>query len=195
MKYRLKKTDLIDILSNWNHLLRRKIRLVACGGTALTLLNVKESTKDVDFIVPDLREYTYLISTLKDLGYVNTRGQGWQKPGDIFIFDLFPGKKIHTTELLVSPLSAGQHSVYEQLSRIDILILNDYDLISSKLMRGTSLDFEDCLTLLRAHKDTINIDHLRNCFNELIQFDIAEDRIKNNIETLIERLNRGDENG
>jgi hypothetical protein len=59
MEYRLNKDSLLDILQQWNQFLRRKVRLIACGGTAMTLLNVKESTKDVDFMVPDAREYAY----------------------------------------------------------------------------------------------------------------------------------------
>ena len=154
----------------------------------MTLLNVKESTKDVDFIVPEISEYRYLISMLKDLGYTNIRGAGWQRSGEIFIFDLFQGKSIHTTELLESPLLEGRFSVYEQLSRIDILILNDYDLISSKMMRGSSVDFEDCLALLTAHKDEIDLGKLRTHFYELAQYDISEDRIKRNIDVLLQRF-------
>jgi hypothetical protein len=54
MKYRLNKLTLTDFLflGQWNAFLRRKVHLVACGGTALTLMDIKPSTKDVDFIVP-----------------------------------------------------------------------------------------------------------------------------------------------
>jgi len=172
--------------------LRRKVRLVACGGTALTLLNVKESTKDVDFMVPDFREYQYLISTIKDLGYQNTRGHGWQRPEEVFIFDLFKGKSIHTTELLYSPLLEGHHAVYAVLSQISILILNDYDLISSKLMRGEGVDFDDCLALLRAHQQQIDVERLRKHFRELVQYDIAENRLKGNCDLLLQRFSQGD---
>ena len=54
--YRLDKKLLLDILAEWNHFLRRKVHLIACGGTAMTLLGVKPSTKDVDFILLLLRE-------------------------------------------------------------------------------------------------------------------------------------------
>ncbi len=52
-----------------------KYHLIACGGTAMTLQDIKESTKDVDFIVPVEKEYKYLVRMLKDLGYQqNHRG-------------------------------------------------------------------------------------------------------------------------
>ena len=85
MEYRLNKHTLLDLLGQWNSFLRRKIHLIACGGTALTLLDIKLSTKDVDFIVPVESEYKYLIKTLKDLGYQQTTESGWKKKGDIYI--------------------------------------------------------------------------------------------------------------
>ena len=91
MKYRLNSQTLLDVLGQWNSFIRRKIHLIACGGTALTLLGVKESTKDVDFMVPNESEHRYLTKILKDLGYRQTTGSGWNKKGDLFIFDLFKG--------------------------------------------------------------------------------------------------------
>jgi len=41
MDYRINKQTLLDILGQWNGFLRRKIHLIACGGTALTLLDIK----------------------------------------------------------------------------------------------------------------------------------------------------------
>ncbi len=76
MKYRLNKQTLTDVLGQWNVFLKRKVHLIACGGTALTLMDVKPSTKDVDFIVPVEPEYRYLIKTLKDLGYQQQTGSG-----------------------------------------------------------------------------------------------------------------------
>ena len=89
MEYRLNKDTLLDILGSWTPFIRRKIRMVACGGTALTLMGFKESTKDVDFIIPVESEYKYLIKALKDLGYRETTGSGWKKENDVFIIDLF----------------------------------------------------------------------------------------------------------
>jgi len=52
MEYRLNKQTLTELLGQWNAFLKRKVHLVACGGTALTLMDIKPSTKDVDFMVP-----------------------------------------------------------------------------------------------------------------------------------------------
>ena len=82
MKHRLDKTTLLDTLSIWNRYLKRKVRIIACGGTALTLLDIKESTKDVDFLIPETKEYTYLVKTIIELGYERITGTGWQKTKD-----------------------------------------------------------------------------------------------------------------
>lgn len=190
MEYRLNKTKLLDVLVQWNGFLKRKIHLIACGGTALTLLDIKPSTKDVDLIVPVETEYRYLIRMLKDLGYEQTTGSGWRKKGDIFIFDLFPGKRIHTTELLESPLEDGNHIFLKEFSHLYIGILNEYDLIASKLFRGTDVDFEDCLMLVKARRDKIDIKHLERHVLELAGFDTSEERIAKNLEHFLNLLQK-----
>jgi hypothetical protein len=188
MEYRLDKHTLLEILEQWHHFLRKKVHLIACGGTAMTLWDVKPSTKDVDFMVPNLSEYNYLIKVLKDLDYESVTGYGWLRKGDVFRFDLFPGKRIHTTELLESPLDPGRHRLLKEYSRLYIGILNEYDLIASKLMRGTGVDFEDCLMLVRVRHEHIDLKLLVNHFRELASYDIAEDRITGNIDRFIELL-------
>ena len=191
MEYRLDKTQLLEVLSQWNTFLKRRVHLVACGGTAMTLLGVKPSTKDVDFMVPDLKEYEYLISTLRDLGYEPTTASGWKRTGEIFQFDIFRENRIHTTELLVSPIREGQHTLFKEYSHLYIGILNDYDLISSKLMRGTSVDFDDCLNLVAAHQGDIDINVLVEHFNELVSYDVSVDRIKPHMGFFLETLEEG----
>jgi hypothetical protein len=188
MEYRLNKQKLLDVLALWNRFLKRKVHLIACGGTAMTLQGVKPSTKDVDFMVPNLGEYNYLIKLLKSLDYEQATANGWQRKGDIFRFDLFPGKRIHTTELLESPLEPGNHSLLTEYSRLYIGILNEYDLIASKLMRGTGVDFEDCLMLVKALSGKIDIERLVGHYRELVSYDISVDRIGVHIDRFVELL-------
>lgn len=182
MEYRLNKKTLLEKLGEWNNFLKRKVSLIACGGTALTLLDAKYSTKDVDFMVPEETDYRYLTKTLKDLGYRQITGSGWARTGDVFIFDLFAGNRIHTTELLDSPLKSENHILLKEFSRLYIGILNYYDLISSKLFRGTRVDFEDCLMLVEARHDEININHLTGHFKKLASYDVSEDRLSKNFD-------------
>lgn len=188
MEYRIDKQTLLDTMEQWNRFLKRRVHLVACVGTAMTLLQVKSSTKDVDFMIPRVNEYGYLIKVLKTLGYEQVAGNGWQRKGDIFRFDLFEGNRIHTTELLESPLEPGNHSLLKEYSRLYIGILNEYDLITSKLMRGSTVDFEDCLVLMKSLRHRIDIERLVNHYRELASYDIAEARIAVHIDRFIELL-------
>ena len=190
MEYRLNKETLGESLAQWNKFLKARVRLIACGGTALTLLDIKPSTKDIDFLVPDDAEYRYLIKTLQDLGYHKSGGYGWRREGELYSFDLFPGKRIHTTELIDSPLEEGRHFLFKKFSRLYIGILNYYDLIASKLFRGAGVDFEDCLMLLKARRGEIDPARLIEHFKELASYDVAEDRVLGHLDSFIRRVNK-----
>jgi hypothetical protein len=190
MEYRLNSNQLLGVLQEWNRFLGRKVHLIACGGTAMTLLGVKPSTKDVDFIAPVIPEYTHLVKRLASIGYEETTGHGWQRPGDPFRFDIFRGLSIHTTGLLSSPLEEGNNTPFKKFSRLYIGILNDYDLIASKLMRGTRVDFDDCVMLAEAHRESLDMKRLRDHFNEMAAYDVSEERVKGNIKVFTDLLHQ-----
>lgn len=194
IEYRLDKNELLDNLRAWNRVLRRKVHLIACGGTAMTLLGVKASTKDVDFMVPNIKEYNYLLKQLPIMGYRESNGPGWQRKGEIFHFDIFRGNNIHTTGLLESPLEEGRNKLLAEFSHLYIGILNDYDLISSKLMRGTKVDFDDCIMLAKVHKAELNLERLAAHFHEMVSYDVAEERLRPNIDYFLELLQEGEQN-
>ena len=181
MQYRFNKETLLITLSVWDGYLKRKVHLIACGGTALTLMNLKESTKDIDLIIPNEKEYIYLVKTLKDLGYKNITGTGWARDKGL-IFDLYVGKTIFTTELLESPLAEGNHVPYKEFSSVSLGILNYYDLMISKLFRFTSTDLEDCLALFKAKHKEIDFEKLKKRFLETSSYDISDEKNKRNFE-------------
>lgn len=187
MEYRINKQGLLDRLIIWDGFLRRTVHLIACGGTAMTLLGVKESTKDIDLVVPELAEYEYLTRTLKQLGYKSVTGSGWAR-GDDFIFELFRGERVHTTELLESPLKKGNNILIKELSHIYLGALNYYDLIISKLFRGNTVDVEDCLALMRMKGQEISIKDLKTRYHETASFDVSEDKVNKNLEYFLRIL-------
>jgi hypothetical protein len=189
MKYRIDKHGLLDAMSAWNGFLKRKIHLVACGGTALTLLDIKASTKDIDLLVPETDEYNYLLKILQDLGYRSASGAGWARD-DGFTFDLFRGKSVHTTELLESPLDEGNNIPVEEFSYIYLGVLNYYDLLISKLFRGTSVDIDDCMMLMKAKRAEIDISRLNRRFKETASYDVSEDKVNNNLEHFMRLLKK-----
>lgn len=155
----------------------------------MTLFDVKPSTRDVDFMVPTIEEYDYLIKQLKAIGYESVSGSGWQHPRDEFHFDLFRGNHIHTTELLESPLENSRHTTLIEFSRVYIGILNDYDLITSKLMRGSRVDFDDCALLVKSHIETISFEKLTDGFAEMLKYNtVGEVRIRRNFDSFMARM-------
>ena len=180
MNHRLDIQKLFDLLGLWDGFFKRKVRLIACGGTALTLQGIKSSTKDVDFLIPEVKEYEYLIKTIQQLGYRSITGAGWRRAEDVYMFDLYQGKSIHTTELLESPLEEGNHIWIKELQHISIGSLNHYDLIISKLFRGSGVDIDDCLMLFRSKRDDIHIGRLENRYAETARYDVSEDRVLKN---------------
>jgi hypothetical protein len=189
MEYRIDKQRLIDTIAIWDSYLRRKVHLVACGGTAMTLLGIKDSTKDVDLLVPDEEAYEYLLKTLRDLGYKSVSGHGWARDGG-FTFDLFKGKRVHTTELLESPLKAGNHVVVKEFNFITLGVLNFCDLVISKLFRGSGVDIDDCLMLLRAKNQEIRMDFLKKRYEETAAYDISETKVLKNLDHLLSLLKK-----
>ena len=157
----------------------------------MTLLGVKPSTKDIDLLVPDIAEYDYLIKIIQQLGYRSASGWGWKK-GDGFIFDLFRGKSVHTTELLESPLEPGNHMPVKEFERIYLGVLNYYDIIISKLFRATSVDIEDCLMLVRNKHDGIDIQRLQQRFRDTAAYDISEDIVIKNFAHFLSLIKRED---
>ena len=191
--HRLTKNDLMNVLRQWSRFIQRKVRLIACGGTALTLIGIKESTKDVDFLIPEDNEYRYLVKILQDLGYGNDGGHKWKRKGgdEIYEFDLFPGFVIFTTELLESPLDKENHMYLFEIGKIYIGVLNFYDLIISKLMRGSTVDFEDCEMLYKAKKDEIELEKLTNRWKETLSYHpVGADRIKGHLDSFIDKIKR-----
>ena len=186
------RAELLDTLSQWDRYLKRKVHCIACGGTALTLLNVKESTKDIDLIIPKPKEYKYLINILIDLGYRQVTGSGWQREKG-FIFDLFVGKTVFTTELLESPLESGNHLLFKEYSSLYLGVLNYYDLIISKLFRYTSVDVGDCLSLLNERENEIDIEKLKARFIETSSYDISDEKNLKNLEYFMRILKNNTE--
>jgi len=173
----------------WNAFFRRRVHLIACGGTAMTLLEIKESTKDIDFIVPNESEYRYLAATLADMGYANISEFGWKRDGG-FIFDLYPGSRVYQTDLLESPLKSGNNTLFREFARIYIGILNPYDIIITKLFRASGVDIEDCAGLLKTAGKKIDWARLEGRFRETASYSVFEDKANANFNAFRENIRR-----
>lgn len=186
---RIDKTELLDLIGEWDKYVKGKVHLVACGGTALTLQDLKPSTKDVDFMIPDIKQYAAFVRMLKSLGYRMASGSGWSRDTRIIV-DLYTQNKIHTTELLESPLEEGNHSVLMKLKRLTVSVLNDYDLVISKVFRASSVDYEDCELLIRSRGGRFDFNILKERYKETASYDINPKRMMSQLDGLLVRLGK-----
>ena len=108
--------------------LERNIQLVAVGGTAMTLLNLKPSTIDFDFTGPskDIEEFNKVQRSV-DHGF---RIDTWSD-GDIFAI-ILPSDYISKSSLISS-----------SLSRIRLYALDPVDIVVTKAARLNSRDWHD----------------------------------------------------
>lgn len=185
--YRLSINDLYAVLSEWDEKLKSKVFVAACGGTALTLYGHKESTKDVDFLIPDPAQYDHLIKTLKEMGYTLFGGHSYKHYRELWIFDLFRGQTIFQTELLDPIQQAGKHRVIRKLERLELACINPDDLIISKMFRGTSVDVDDSIIMITS--ENVNLSQLAARYRETAGYYFNPTACKTHLGYLIAELN------
>ena len=78
----------------------------------------------------------------------------------------------------------------KEFSHIYLGVLNYYDLIISKMFRGTSVDIEDCFLLVEAKKEEIDIKHLAERYQATASFDISQEKVNKNLKYFLARLKK-----
>jgi len=185
-KYRITSSILMQTISNWDSLMNFRVRLVGCGGTALTLLNIKESTKDIDLIVPVHTEYKRMMKFLSDIGYREIRGS-WSHPDDpYFLYQFWCGNRVFTTDLLDSPLESGKHIAIKRFRHIYLGALNLVDLIITKMFRGTSIDIDDCIAVFATRQ--VDADRLLERYSTASLYDLNPEKMMQNFIFFVEEL-------
>lgn len=163
-----------------------KVNLIGCGGTALTLLGIKDSTKDIDFIVPVSGEYHRLVMFLQRLGY-REKGGGLAHPDDpLFLYQFWVGARVFTTDLLDSPLEPGRNILVKKWRNIYLGALNLIDVIITKMFRGTLLDIDDCVAAYS--KSEIDANKLLERYAEAARYDLNPGKMMQNLVYLVEEL-------
>ncbi len=185
-QYRFSDGDLLDTLDNWDSLMNFRVRLIACGGTALTLLKIKSSTKDIDFIVPAEKQYYKLIKFLRDLVYEQKGGGLAHEDDPDFIYQFWCGNRVFTTELLYSPLDHEKHIAVRKWRHIYLGALNIIGLITTKMFRGTDTDVEDCIAAFEAGQ--VDAESLLREYLDHAQYDLNPEKVRQNFVYFIERL-------
>lgn len=138
----LDESRLIEFLEVVDAELRRRIVLVAAGGTAMTLLDLKASTVDVDFTAPaeDADEFTKTLRTLPHGFKVDC----W-KDGAVF------------SQFLPSDYLERSLPI-RNLRRIELRALHPVDIVVTKIGRLDERDIQDisaCIRRFRLKKEAI----------------------------------------
>lgn len=131
---RLSDKDLLDFLRVVGESLKRRIVLVAVGGTALTLLKVKASTRDVDFTGPrdDILEF---------------RSAEDETPHGLKVDTYFDGTVF---EISLPPDYMERSPIQEtDLERIELRTLHPADLVVTKVSRFDDRDRRDIRDAVR----------------------------------------------
>ncbi len=185
-KYRISGSALIETIDNWERLINFKVNLIGCGGTALTLLEIKDSTKDIDFIVPVGKEYERLMKFLRSLGYEEKGGVLAHPDDPYFLYQFWVGNRVFTTDLLDSPLDPGKNIPIKKWRHIYLGALNLQDLIITKMFRGMRVDVEDCVAAFI--KFEIDPEKLLQRYTEAAKYDINPEKMIQNFIVFAEGL-------
>ena len=137
------KQFLFDFLSVIDKKLKYKIILVAAGGTAMTLLDIKNSTRDVDFTGPskDIEEFKRTLSFFSTGLEIHC----W-KDGRVFTQDLPEDYLIKSIRI---NFIAGN---------IELMALHPLDIIVTKVGRYNARDVQDikdCINWYKIDKNSI----------------------------------------
>lgn len=133
------KEDLTAFMQKLDSFLDKPITIIALGGTALTLLNIKSSTRDIDFITTT-KEYQILSNLFQVLGFKELAERRWLTNEGIII-DVYLDDYVVNVKL-ISP-SKEKSTLLRQFERINLRVLNFYDICITKIDRGDARDFED----------------------------------------------------
>ena len=158
--------ELISFLRQIDESLPSRIKLIAIGGTALTLLNLKDSTKDIDFTSPP-GDFEIIEQTFTKSGFSKI-GDRWMAPD--FIIDLYKGNNIFSTMLMDDYLEKSKRIEGTGFKKIELYTLFSYDLIITKTARLNDRDIEDIKSiflnlnidqqkLISRYKKTVEISH------------------------------------
>ncbi len=160
--------SLFELLQSISKFIDIKIRMYALGGTALTLLNIKKSTLDVDINIATKKEYDYTLKTFDDIGFKRIGTMRWISQEGL-AFDIFHGSNIMGTDLLSDCLNKSKF--IRSFGNIELYTLHLLDIIISKLARGDTRDFEDIKSILENKK--IDIKELVGRYQKTMEISIV----------------------
>jgi hypothetical protein len=148
------KSRLLDFLREIDREMPSHITLVAAGGTALTLRDVKLSTRDVDFTGPreDIALFDRVQKSIPHGWKIDTWADGW-------VFDQ-----------RLPPDYLAKSKSMKRFKNIELRALDPLDIVVTKIGRLEARDFEDieeCIHRFKLTKSDVKkrasqLEHLSN---------------------------------
>jgi len=135
--------------------LNEHLELFAIGGTAMVMKNIKEATKDIDFLTTESYDKIKRLFTLAGLKEEspNKVCNIWRLGKtriDIFYDGLIMGISFPKDWITLS-------EKIKNISKIKLYILNWYDLIITKISRAEKRDIEDIIAIMKSQKLDMNL--------------------------------------
>ena len=166
------KGDLIKWLKKIGSQLERNITLIAVGGTAMTLLNLKESTIDVDFDVSK-KDHSAFKRSIKLV-----KGK--------FRVDVFLDGYIFSEQLPLDYRDIANELKDTKFKNLSLKTLNPVDIIITKVARYNARDEEDISLLLKNFK--ISRKEVEERFEKTIgSYAGSEDNFRNNFNFILKK--------
>lgn len=173
-KYKNPHATSLDELNSFLNLiadLNESLELFAIGGTAMILKNIKESTKDIDFLTTEKYDK---IKRLFELAGLKEESSDkicniWRLGNtriDIF-YDGF---------IMGCPFPDDWKEISEKVNdigKISLFILNWYDLIITKIARSEKRDIEDIIAIIKSQK--LSFKFLKSRYYSLAETAIISD--------------------
>ena len=172
--YKNPTTTNLDNLNTFLQLLAdldKELELYAIGGTAMILKNIKETTKDIDFLTTENQENIRKLFNLAGL-----KEKDPSKLCNIWYLkniriDLFYDESLFGITLPNDWKDKSEH--LKDIGKVKLYILNWQDIIITKVARNEQRDIEDAIDIIKA--ENINFEDLKERYYNLAEESIISD--------------------
>jgi len=166
----LNAKSLMEFLELVDKELKEPVELTAVGGTAMTLLDLKDSTIDIDFDVETKHLDTFK-KTLKNLSH------GYK-------IDLFHGGMVFSQQLPQDWIDK-RIPIKHEFKNIRLYALHPLDIVTSKIGRLNDRDIDDIRSCTQKYKLTTQMIKSRA---KKVQYVGNDENYKSNLKYVLENL-------
>ena len=172
--YKNPTTTNLDNLNTFLQLLAdldKELELYAIGGTAMILKNIKETTKDIDFLITENQENIRKLFNLAGL-----KEKDPSKLCNIWYLkniriDLFYDESLFGITLPNDWKDKSEH--LKDIGKVKLYILNWQDILITKIARNEQRDIDDTIDIIKA--ENISFEELRERYYKLAEGSIISD--------------------